>query len=331
LYSAIRATHLLILAGAQLGQFAGGLAANFAVACFTAGTPIVVDQAGNSKLIEELEVGDVVLARNEFDPAGPLELKRVEEKFVREAAVMELVVRGRSIKTTAEHPFFVPAQNRFVPAGELKAGDQLVSSTGELISIDSVSPLSELTTVYNLRVADFHTYFVGGKLWQFDAWVHNAGQIDYVGGANAPVSGPFADRLAKIAARTPEEIADRALRADALKLHRTFERGIARNGVTVTTAELDGKMLYSVSNNRTSLALRQKEEQLGYERVFGKKYTGPNQTHAEQIMLNYADDIGAQSGRLAPSRPACGPSRQNCAGRIDATPGMRLIGPRKSN
>ena len=31
------------LAGAQLGQLAGGLAANFAVACFTAGTPLVVD------------------------------------------------------------------------------------------------------------------------------------------------------------------------------------------------------------------------------------------------------------------------------------------------
>jgi hypothetical protein len=147
----------------------------------------------------------------------------------------------------------------------------------------------------------------------------------------APSSGPFADRLAKVAARTPEEIADRALRADALKLHETFERGIARNGVTVTTAELDGKMVYAVSNNRTSLALRQKAEHLGYERIFGRKYTGPLQTDAEQILLNYADDVGAQSGRLAPSRPACGPSRQNCAGRIDATPGMRLIGPRKAN
>ena len=137
--------------------------------------------------------------------------------------------------------------------------------------------------------------------------------------------------MARVAARTPEEIADRALRADALKLHRTFDRGIARNGVTVTTAEIDGRMVYSASNNRTSLALRQKAEQLGYERVFGKKYIGLNQTDAEQILLNYADDIGAQSGRLAPSRPACGPARQNCAGRIDATPGMRLIGPRKAN
>jgi hypothetical protein len=166
--------------------------ANFAVACFTARTPIVVDHAGNSKPVEELEVGDVLLARNEFDPAGPLELQRVEEKCVREAAVMELVVRGRSIKTTAEHPFFVPAQNRFVPAGELKAGDQLVSSSGELISIDSVSPLSELTTVYNLRVADFHTYFVGGALWTWDVWVHNA----YKFTSNSDVSGALGNNMA---------------------------------------------------------------------------------------------------------------------------------------
>jgi hypothetical protein len=29
---------------------------------------------------------------------------------------MELVVRGRSIKTTVEHPFYDPAENGFVPA-----------------------------------------------------------------------------------------------------------------------------------------------------------------------------------------------------------------------
>jgi hypothetical protein len=34
-----------------------------------------------------------------------------------------------------------------------------------------------LTTVYNLRVADFHTYFVGSSLWGFDVWVHNANYI----------------------------------------------------------------------------------------------------------------------------------------------------------
>jgi hypothetical protein len=115
-----------------------------------------------------------VLARSEFDAEGPLELKRVEEKFVRTAVVMELVVGGQSIKTTAEHPFYVPAKEAFVPAGELRVGDQLISHDGGLIPITSIDKTGQLTTVYNLRVADFHTYFVGSSLWGFDVWVHNA-------------------------------------------------------------------------------------------------------------------------------------------------------------
>jgi hypothetical protein len=134
----------------------------------------VVDLEGNSRPIEEIQEGDWVLARSEFDPQGPLELKRVEEKFVRTAAVMELVINGQAIKTTAEHPFYVPAQERFVPAGELQVGDLLVSSQGTLIPIESITSLNEITTVYNLRVADYHTYFVGGALWGWDVWVHNA-------------------------------------------------------------------------------------------------------------------------------------------------------------
>jgi hypothetical protein len=30
-----------------------------------------------------------------------------------------------------------------------------------------------VVTVYNLRVADFHTYFVGSEDWGFSAWAHN--------------------------------------------------------------------------------------------------------------------------------------------------------------
>jgi hypothetical protein len=162
------------LMGASMGQAIGGAFGNFAVACFTAGTPLVVDREGNSRPIDEIEVGDFVLARSEFDPDGPLELKRVEEKFVRTAVVMELVVHGQSIKTTAEHPIYVPAQGKFVVAGELQVGEQLVGHDGKLVQIESIGSTGEVTTVYNLRVADFHTYFVGGTIWGWDAWVHNA-------------------------------------------------------------------------------------------------------------------------------------------------------------
>ena len=157
-----------------LGGFSRGFFLNrYAQACFTAGTPLVIDFEGNSKPIEEIQVDELVLSCNEFDPQGPLELKRVEEKFVRTAAVMELVINGQTIKTTAEHPFYFPAQERFVPAGELQVGDLLVSSQGTLIPIESITSRNELTTVYNLRVADHHTYFVGGALWGWDMWVHS--------------------------------------------------------------------------------------------------------------------------------------------------------------
>ncbi|MFN7732513.1 MAG: polymorphic toxin-type HINT domain-containing protein [Pirellula sp.] len=137
----------------------------------------MVDFEGNSRSIEEIEVGDYVLARSEFDAAGPLELKRVEEKFVRVAPVMELVVRGQVITTTGEHPFYVAGEERFIPAGELTLEDRLVDSQGRSVAMDAIRVTDRLITVYNLRVPDFHTYFVGGKLWQFDAWVHNAYRV----------------------------------------------------------------------------------------------------------------------------------------------------------
>jgi hypothetical protein len=87
---------------------------------------------------------------------------------------MELVVRGQAITTKAEHPFYVEGKERFVPAGELMLEDSLVDSQGFPVTIDAIRPTDRLVTVYNLREADVHTYFVGGKLWQFDAWVQDA-------------------------------------------------------------------------------------------------------------------------------------------------------------
>ena len=66
------------LAGASFGQMLGGAIGNLTVACFAAGTPLVVDFEGNSRSIEEIEVGDYVLARSEFDAAGPLDAVTAE-------------------------------------------------------------------------------------------------------------------------------------------------------------------------------------------------------------------------------------------------------------
>lgn len=135
---------------------------------------MVIDLEGKSRLIEEIQEGDWGLARSEFESQGPLELQRVEKKFVRTAVVLELVIGGQKIKTTAEHPVYVPFLEHFVPVGELQVSDLLVSSQGTSIPIETITSLNEVTTVNNRRVADRYTYFVGGVLWGWDVWVHKA-------------------------------------------------------------------------------------------------------------------------------------------------------------
>ena len=73
--------------------------------CFAAGTPIRTKTG--AILIENLQVGDSVLSRNEFDPNDQVDEKIVEDVFVRSAPILNVVVQGRVIRTTDEHPFWV--------------------------------------------------------------------------------------------------------------------------------------------------------------------------------------------------------------------------------
>ena len=41
-------------------------------------------------------------------------------------------------------------------------------------AVEEVADTGELATVYHLRIADFHTYFVGEESWGFSVWAHNA-------------------------------------------------------------------------------------------------------------------------------------------------------------
>ncbi len=92
----------------------------------------------------------------------------------RTSPIIELEIGGQKIGTTDEHPFYVPAREAFVPTRELQAGDQLISHDGRLMAIDAVRVTDQIANVYNMRVADYHTYFVGGALWGWDVWAHNA-------------------------------------------------------------------------------------------------------------------------------------------------------------
>jgi hypothetical protein len=42
------------------------------------------------------------------------------------------------------------------------------------VAVEDLLDTGEYETVYNLRVADFHTYFVGCQEWGFSVWAHNS-------------------------------------------------------------------------------------------------------------------------------------------------------------
>lgn len=87
--------------------------------------------------------------------------------------ILEVTVAGQTIGTTAEHPFYLHGKG-WTPAGELAVGDLLAAADGSWLPVEKLYNTGALETVYNFRVADHHTYFVGDHDWAFSVWVHNA-------------------------------------------------------------------------------------------------------------------------------------------------------------
>src|SRR5262249_55972263 len=97
----------------------------------------------------------------------------VEEVFVRVGQVLHIHVRGRIIRTTSEHPFWVVNKDKWVAAGELQVGDVFLSHDGQHVEVEDLLDTGDYETVYNLRVSKYHTYFVGCEEWGFSVWAHN--------------------------------------------------------------------------------------------------------------------------------------------------------------
>jgi RHS repeat-associated protein len=188
----VHAQHANGWSGAVQYQLAQWLRLNI---CLGAGTPLRTPTG--AKRIEEIREGDLLLARDQSDPTAPVEAKRVEAVFVRTGRLLHVHVGGQVIRTTAEHPFWVEGHG-WTPTRELRAGDRLSSHDGQWVAVEEVFDTGEYEVVYNLRAADYHTYFVGTIAWGFSVWAHNAECVNPTG---LRETAGVADNVAKVAVR----------------------------------------------------------------------------------------------------------------------------------
>ena len=158
---------------AMTGTSMWGSAKDFGTSyCFVAGTLVTTEDG--QEPIEEIEVGDKVLSEDET--TGEVAVKTVTETYINETdELIHICVNGETISATPTHPFYVDKLG-WTLARSLRAGDVLVLSNGELVTVEWVQHeiLESPIKVYNFEVQDFHTYFVG----ECGVLVHNWCQDD---------------------------------------------------------------------------------------------------------------------------------------------------------
>ncbi|MFE9274935.1 polymorphic toxin-type HINT domain-containing protein [Paenibacillus glucanolyticus] len=154
---------------------ASALVKSCALLCFAAGT--MIETSDGLKAIEEIEVGDYVLAKS--DETGNLAYKPVEETFNRiTKETYHLYVGSVTIVTTAEHPFWVVGKG-WVESKDLHEGDVFVTDEGTEYVLERIEIKEEKIRVYNFSVGDYHTYFVSN----LKIWTHNCGGSRAGGGS----------------------------------------------------------------------------------------------------------------------------------------------------
>ncbi len=155
-----------IRAESSLADEAALVAAKFEQPCsFSPDTP--VSTPSGLVPISRIKPGDLVLAYHEpLDAVGYYTVTAVFAHV--DPGIVTLAIGADEVETTPEHPFYV--RGEWVPARALVAGDSIVSASSAVGHVYSALTEHRPQVMYNLTVADAHTYFVGAGEWL----VHNA-------------------------------------------------------------------------------------------------------------------------------------------------------------
>ncbi|MEU0157045.1 polymorphic toxin-type HINT domain-containing protein, partial [Micromonospora fulviviridis] len=132
---------------------------------------------GTHRAISEVKVGDLVLAADTETgdtPRKPVtDLHKNEDHDLTDLTVLAEGGESKTLHTTQHHPFWSKNRNGWVDAAELRPGERLQTTSGESAVVAEVHNFISAETMFDLTVADLHTYYVlaGGA----PVLVHNCG------------------------------------------------------------------------------------------------------------------------------------------------------------
>lgn len=143
---------------------------------FVPGTHVLLAD-GTTTPIEDIRIGDQVLATNpETGETRPqtvtAEITGTGTKHLVTLTLTTPNGNTTTLTSTDEHPYWNPDLEVWVNAEDLSPGDPLTTPNGTPVRITAVHPSSRTATVYNLTIADTHTYYV--LAGQTSVLVHNA-------------------------------------------------------------------------------------------------------------------------------------------------------------
>ncbi|SFW86866.1 polymorphic toxin-type HINT domain-containing protein [Amycolatopsis australiensis] len=217
---------------------------------FSGDTPVLL-AGGGAKPIKDIVIADRVLAANAHDGRPvPEPVTRLITGEGRKH-IVDVEVRTQDsatrIRATSNHPFWVQNLGKWIEAKDLRHGDRLRTPAGDAVVGSEVREHQEQIKVYNLTVADLHTYYVGSGTNA--VLVHNADcvidprKLDYLFNVNIKDDPHNSARAAqnvmellKVGIRdTPEMrayLAEQLQAATAGGFDRTFTNKYGNFGVT---------------------------------------------------------------------------------------------------
>ncbi|MET9966767.1 polymorphic toxin-type HINT domain-containing protein [Streptomyces sp. NPDC006356] len=173
---------------------------------FLPGTKVLM-AGGSTKSIEKVNLGDKVVVT---DPdTGETTVREVVGTIVTEddKHFVDLTVKGISGKaeklvSTTTHPFWVESENRWLEAGDLKPGMELLTPSGKSVQLESVRVWHRMQRTHDLTISGIHTYYVLAGATA--VLVHNCDVTLSQEQANVLDVGPYADETTPVEATGPK-------------------------------------------------------------------------------------------------------------------------------